>query len=78
MKILVVYATKNGATKEIAERIAKQISSSEICDVKSAEIPNINDFDCVILGSAIYAGKSKEYANTIDDEKVEQLVNELQ
>ncbi|MCL2588162.1 MAG: flavodoxin domain-containing protein [Oscillospiraceae bacterium] len=61
MKTIVLYATKYGATREIAERIAAQIDGAIIHDLKSTS-PPLTEFDCVLLGSALYAGSIRKEA----------------
>jgi menaquinone-dependent protoporphyrinogen oxidase len=51
-----LYATKHGATRETAERIAKKIPGAVLHDLKQANTPTLADFDCVIIGSSIYVG----------------------
>jgi len=66
VKTLILYATKHGAAKEIAEKISGRIPESEVCDLKSGNIPALSGFECVIIGSSIYAGsvrkEAKEFA----------------
>ena len=62
MKTLILYATKHGATAEIARRIAEQINDTVIHDLKQGDAPSIDGFDCVIIGSAIYAGTIRKEA----------------
>ncbi|MBZ0290981.1 MAG: flavodoxin domain-containing protein [Anaerolineae bacterium] len=57
-KILVAYASKYGATAEIAAAIANTLGENEL-DVKviSADAVNeVQSYDAVVLGSAVYAG----------------------
>ncbi len=65
MKTLILYAGKYGATCEIAERIASKLESSTVYDLKGKDIPPIAEYDCVVIGSAIYAGvickEAKDY-----------------
>jgi len=56
MKTLIVYATKHGATREIATRISVQMKDAEIHDLKEGNLPNLSNYDCTVIGSAIYAG----------------------
>lgn len=58
MKVLVVYASRYGATKGIAERIAKAIAGDghEVLAVEAKEAPNVDDYDAVVVGSAAYVG----------------------
>ncbi|MDN5360880.1 MAG: hypothetical protein PWQ84_1943 [Thermotogaceae bacterium] len=57
MKNLVLYASRKGNTKEIAETIATELHSEAI-DLKKVDIERINlgDVDNIFLGSGIYAG----------------------
>jgi len=65
MKTLILYATKYGATKEIAQKIATLIEGSQIYNIKEKNIPDLDSFDCILLGSSVYAGsirkEMKEY-----------------
>ena len=56
MKTIILYATKHGAAAEIAQKIADKITGAVIVNLKEKEIPSLSDFDCVILGSSVYAG----------------------
>ncbi len=59
MKILVVYSTRSGSTKEIARRIVDKIQAEDVqadmADVKSR--PTIEGYDCVIIGASVRAGQ---------------------
>lgn len=64
MKTLILYATKHGTAKEIAGRIAERLPDSMVCDLKSSDSPSVSQFDCVIIGSSIYAGAIHKEAKT--------------
>jgi menaquinone-dependent protoporphyrinogen oxidase len=57
--VLVTYASKYGATKEIAEKIAEVLRQEGLSvDVLPVDrVRNINGYGAVILGSAVYMGK---------------------
>ena len=55
MKKLILYATKYGATAEIARRIAEKFGDADTHDLK-APVPDFTEYDCIIIGSSIYAG----------------------
>lgn len=59
MKILVTYASKYGATKEIAERIGEVLRQAGLQpDVLPVErVRDASPYQAVILGSAVYIGK---------------------
>ena len=64
MKTLILYASKYGAAEEIARRIAREMSDAVVHDLKQGGIPPIADFDCVIIGSSVYAGSVRKEAKT--------------
>jgi menaquinone-dependent protoporphyrinogen oxidase len=63
-KVLVVYATKYGATEGIAQRIGKKIADTGFeVNVRTAEqVGDLAQYDAVILGSAVYAGQWRKEA----------------
>jgi menaquinone-dependent protoporphyrinogen oxidase len=63
-RVLVAYATKHGATAEIAERIANTLRETGHT-VETVPVPNVGSlksYDAVILGSAVYMGKWRKEA----------------
>jgi menaquinone-dependent protoporphyrinogen oxidase len=58
-KILVAYASKHGATAEIAERIGQTLRDAGLAvQVQPAEtVPDLAPYEAVVLGSAVYAGQ---------------------
>lgn len=63
-KLLVTYASKYGATREIAEKIGSVLHQAgwqaEVAPVK--EVMGIAGYQAVILGSAVYIGKWQKEA----------------
>jgi len=56
MKTLIIYATKHDATAKLANQIAGQIEFSFVHNLKQGTTPSIDEYDCVIIGSPVYAG----------------------
>lgn len=73
-KVLVAYASKHGATAQIAEMIALRLTKNNILaeahDVK--KITSLQGFSAVLLGSAVYAGawlkEAAEFLKTHESE----------
>jgi len=60
MKILVAYATKAGSTAEVAAEIGRVMESKGGCKVDVhpvGKLKEVSEYDAVIIGSAIRAGK---------------------
>lgn len=63
-QVLIAYATKYGATGEIAEKIGQTLRqvglSSEVLPAEG--VSDLNSYDAVVLGSAVYMGKWRKEA----------------
>ena len=64
MKTLILYATKYGAAREIANRIAEKLGDATVHDLKQKPIPALPEFGCVIFGSSLYAGMIRKEAKS--------------
>ena len=55
----VIYASRHGGTREIAEAIAAEMRACglEVDLLEAGEEVNLDKYDAVVLGSAIYAGR---------------------
>lgn len=64
MRVLVAYATKYGATAEIAERIGQTLREADLpADVRPAqEVSDLAPYGAVVLGSAVYIGRWRKEA----------------
>jgi len=58
MKVLVAYASRHGATKGIAERIAQTLESRghHVTVEPADQVPAVDGYDAFIVGGAAYAG----------------------
>lgn len=63
-KVLVTYASKYGATAEIAEKIGEALNTAglptDVSPVK--QVSDLSEYDGVILGSAVYVGQWRKEA----------------
>ena len=72
MKILILYATKNGATRECAEMLVEMLEKRHTVTVISANeattLPSPEGFDVAVIGSSVRMGainkKIKKYLKT--------------
>jgi len=70
MAVLVAYASKHGATREVAERIGAILRSggADVAVLPVDEVGEIEAYDAVVLGSAVYYGKWKKEASAFLEE----------
>ena len=73
MHVLILYATKYGAAREIAQRISACLDGAAVHDLKQGEIPALAGFDCVIMGSSLYAGSIRKEAKVFLTQHAAQL-----
>jgi menaquinone-dependent protoporphyrinogen oxidase len=66
IRVLVAYATKYGATAEIAEKIGEVLRGAGLqADVLSADrVGDLTPYKAVVLGSAVYMGQWQKKAAT--------------
>ena len=57
-KSLIVYFSKYGTTKEYAEWIAQELNG-DIYSINNFKENTLNNYDTIIIGSGLYAGKVK-------------------
>jgi menaquinone-dependent protoporphyrinogen oxidase len=78
MTTLILYATKYGAAHEIAQRILNRMDNAVLHNLKDKNIPPLDQFECIIIGSSLYASSIRKeareflalYANNIKDKKI--------
>ena len=56
MKTLIIFASKNGATADLATRIGGHFDAVT-CDIKNIKEIQLDDFDRIIIGSPVYIGE---------------------
>lgn len=59
VRILVAYASEHGSTREIAERLADRLRRSGVAVVlaDAGGVDSVQEFDAVVLGSAVHNGQ---------------------
>lgn len=64
-RVLVAFATKMGSTREIAEVIADTLQAAGLTATAASvrDVPDLAEYDAVVLGSALYAAHWQRDAN---------------
>jgi menaquinone-dependent protoporphyrinogen IX oxidase len=70
-KTLIIYFSKYGSTKKYAELISSELNA-DIYSIKNVNISDLINYDTIILGSGLYAGKIQGINIIIDNfEKIQ-------
>ncbi|WP_010665401.1 flavodoxin domain-containing protein [Marinilabilia salmonicolor] len=58
MKTAIIYSSKHGTTRKVAEEIANLFSTDEVTLIKAGqpEEPDLGSYDKIIIGGSIHAG----------------------
>ena len=66
-EVLVAYATKHGATAEIAEKVSQVLRQAGLrTDVLPADgVSDLAPYEAVVLGSALYIGRWRKGAKVL-------------
>ena len=77
VQVLVAYATKYGATAEIAEKISQVLRQAGLhVDVLPADrVGDLSPYRAVVLGSAVYAGQWRKEAAMFLEANEKQLTD---
>jgi menaquinone-dependent protoporphyrinogen oxidase len=74
MEILVLFASKYGSTREVAEAIGEELGQANAVQVKeAATVRDVEGADAVVLGSAIYGGHWLEPARRLVEKHAAEL-----
>ncbi|MHA2400247.1 MAG: flavodoxin family protein [Promethearchaeota archaeon] len=81
MKVLVVYETKFGNTKKVAETIADGMQEIEqintkVINVNEVETSIVKDFDAIIIGSPTWGGNAPKSIRNFINSLAELQLNE--
>jgi len=57
---LIIYSSWTGSTQEIAEHIAKTLEKNKFKAkvISAKEKPNLNEFDLIVIGTSVHAGRT--------------------
>lgn len=79
MRTLIVFSSKYGATQKCAESIKNGLKHDvSLVNLRNQTCSNIDDYDVILIGSAIYAGKiPKEISTFLNENKKELLTKKI-
>lgn len=64
MNTLIVYATKHGSSKKCAQMLLEKLTGKvDLYNIKDGNIPELSQYDKVIIGGSIYAGRVAKELN---------------
>ncbi len=77
-KILIVYASRHGTTEKAARTLQEELPEAVTCNLKKEGCPDLENFDRIIIGGSIHAGRiQKEIRNFCQRNLVLLLTKEI-
>jgi flavodoxin len=77
MKTIILYASKGGNTKKIAQSVASELGCEALAITPDGGLPALDSYDLVFVGTGIYAGNPiaevEKYLLTADLGKPKQI-----
>lgn len=56
MKTLIVYDSYTGTVEKCAKILAEQLSNADLVNISKQKLPDLQNYDCVVIGSYVHAG----------------------
>lgn len=79
MKTIIIFDTKHGSTETVANIIAEKIKTRgedvDIYNIDKTEVPNINDYNRIIIGGSIHAGNIQKSIKTFCEENKDTIMS---
>lgn len=58
MNTLIIYASKHGTSEKCAAELSQKLTGKiDMCSIKGGKIPELSQYERVIIGGSIYVGK---------------------
>jgi len=74
MNTLIVYTTKHGSSKECAEALSKGLKDKiDLCNLKENMTPDLSQYETVIIGGSIYAGRVQKELSDFCSKNINKL-----
>jgi len=78
MNNLIVFTTKYGSVEKCARILAKELNGdTKIVNIKTDTIPELDNFDKIILGGSVYVGKIQSALTTFAEENIGLLTSKV-
>jgi len=78
MKNLIIFTTKYGSVEKCARLLAKELNDETvIVNLKTDTIPELAEFDKIILGGSIYIGKTQSEISKFAEDNIEVLKTKI-
>lgn len=75
MKVLVLYESKYGSTKDCVEYLKNKLNFTvKDVDIRKEKVPELQEYDLILIGSPIYMGKIQKDVKNFCDKRLEELL----
>ncbi|MDR2009682.1 MAG: flavodoxin domain-containing protein [Bacteroidales bacterium] len=76
MNTAIIYISRYGTTKKVAEKISEYLKNDKIklIDIDLERSPDISQYDKIILGAGVYAGKISRKIYNFAEKNIEKII----
>lgn len=74
MRKAVIYASKMGNTRSVAEHIAAGVGA-DLIDLKKQKDPDLSGYDAIVIGSGVYAGNPSRRVKVFAEDHAAELTS---
>jgi menaquinone-dependent protoporphyrinogen oxidase len=76
MRTVIIFATNHGSTQKVAEHISKLLDNQNVDLINLKQTQNIplEDYDYVVIGGSIHAGKIQKIVNKFCFDNIDKLL----
>lgn len=75
MKTLIAYCSHHGCTRKVAIELKENLGHEvELCNLKKDNVPELNEFDRIIIGGSIHAGKIQKKVSSFCNKNMQLLI----
>ncbi|MFZ7133943.1 MAG: flavodoxin domain-containing protein [Eubacteriales bacterium] len=75
MNTIIIYATKHGTVHQCASQLSKAISGKvDLYRINKDNFPDLSQYDAVIIGGSIYAGRIQKEIKEFCNENISELM----
>lgn len=76
MNTLIIYASKHGSAEKCAVELSEKLTEKAyLCNLKDGKVPELSEYERIIVGGSIYAGRIQKEVSEFCSNKISELMD---